>query len=317
MKFSGNKALPILAGLVILSVTVLVVLLSSSKTGQQEIADNPDQRHIGLDGDMPEHTLNKLATDMAEFKDLLKGNKELVSRTTDEYDQLRREIKILKERDRKLTQQLAEDKNHQRASNREKIDVSVIAQQVLDRIKPELKADGPTRLTKAGLAHSYPVNDSTDVAQVSQATRRIRAQNVAQPVVPDKAKDLLPNFMYPPPLGTVGTQAGKSGQGITRQDHEPPPVPVHTIPDMSILDGATTVTHLIGRVPIKGDVTDPAPFKIVLGKENLAANGHTVPGIEGMIMEGYVWGDATLSCVRAYINSASYIFQDGRIVSHR
>jgi cell division protein ZapB len=116
--------------------------------------------------------------------------------------------------------------------------------------------------------------------------------------------------MKKPDIGQGQLIAGPRGKAT-----EDPPTPVYTIPDLSILNDAITVTHLIGRVPIKGDVTDPAPFKIVLGHDNLAANGHHIPGIEGMFMEGHVWGDATLSCVRAYVERASFVFKDGTIVS--
>ena len=35
-----------------------------------------------------------------------------------------------------------------------------------------------------------------------------------------------------------------------------------------------------------GEVRDPMPFKVITGRDNLAANGLTVPGVEGMIWSG-------------------------------
>ncbi|MET0080878.1 MAG: TIGR03752 family integrating conjugative element protein, partial [Candidatus Thiodiazotropha lotti] len=124
-------------------------------------------------------------------------------------------------------------------------------------------------------------------------------------------KGLLPGFLKKPELEKVSLTKATRGR-----KEEDPGTPVYTLPDLSILNEATAVTHMIGRVPIKGDVSDPAPFKVVLGYDNLAANGHNIPGIEGMFMEGHVWGDATLSCVRAYVERASFVFKDGRIVSY-
>lgn len=34
-----------------------------------------------------------------------------------------------------------------------------------------------------------------------------------------------------------------------------------------------TLRTLIGRLPINGTVTDPYPFKVLIGKDNLTANG--------------------------------------------
>ncbi len=50
-------------------------------------------------------------------------------------------------------------------------------------------------------------------------------------------------------------------------------------------------------VPIDGKVTDPYPFKVLIGKDNLTANGIQLPDVEGAIVSGTATGDWTLSCV--------------------
>ncbi|PKM36507.1 MAG: TIGR03752 family integrating conjugative element protein, partial [Gammaproteobacteria bacterium HGW-Gammaproteobacteria-10] len=73
------------------------------------------------------------------------------------------------------------------------------------------------------------------------------------------------------------------------------------------------MTALIGRIPFKGVVEDPFPFKVIVGRDNLAANGIEVPGLDGMVFSGKATGDWTLSCVRGDIVSVTYVFADGTI----
>jgi integrating conjugative element protein (TIGR03752 family) len=90
-------------------------------------------------------------------------------------------------------------------------------------------------------------------------------------------------------------------------------LPVYTVPRNATLIGSTGMTALVGRVPIQGQVRDPMPFKVITGKENLAANGLRIPGIEGMIWSGTAIGDWTLSCVTGKLESVTFVFEDGTI----
>lgn len=308
MKLSGNKVLPVLAGFTVMIVIVIVFYLNDQKSSVKQPTyadvniDTSKPASAQLDGDLPEHTLNKLSTDMMEFKDMLKGNTELVSDSVDEFKQLQREIDILKTRDRQLTKELELEKkrNRQTGDSSGGVDVESLTKTIMDR----LKFDGTSGADPRG---DYQVN--TGVKNGADTMRRVRGVGIVQSE-DGGVQNLLPDFMKKPDLGEVSLSKS------SRRGNEPDPgTPVYTIPDLSILNDATAVTHMIGRVPIKGDVSDPAPFKVVLGHDNLAANGHNIPGIQGMFMEGHVWGDATLSCVRAYVERASFVFTDGRIVS--
>jgi integrating conjugative element protein (TIGR03752 family) len=86
-----------------------------------------------------------------------------------------------------------------------------------------------------------------------------------------------------------------------------------TIAENSTLMGSRVMTALIGRVPIDGTVNDPYPFKVLIGKENLAANGIDLPDVSGAVMTGMATGDWTLSCVRGQIESITFVFDDGTI----
>lgn len=89
--------------------------------------------------------------------------------------------------------------------------------------------------------------------------------------------------------------------------------PVFTVPRNATLLGSTAMTAMLGRVPIRGEVRDPMPFKVLTGSENLAANGYGVPGVAGMVWTGTAIGDWSLSCVSGELHSVTFIFADGSI----
>ncbi len=91
--------------------------------------------------------------------------------------------------------------------------------------------------------------------------------------------------------------------------------PHYTVPRNATLVGSTGMTALIGRIPRDGQVQDPFPFKVIVGADNLAANGIEIPGIDGMIFSGTASGDWALSCVRGSLHSVTYVFTDGTIRS--
>lgn len=92
--------------------------------------------------------------------------------------------------------------------------------------------------------------------------------------------------------------------------------PVYTLPKDATLTDGLALTALIGRIPVEGQTPDPYPVKIYIGRENLLANGHELPEVEGMIFSGLGFGDWNLSCVSARLMSATFIFEDGSIVNH-
>ena len=98
----------------------------------------------------------------------------------------------------------------------------------------------------------------------------------------------------------------------------PAPVrPVYTIPKNATLVGARAFTALIGRVPVGEDarVTDPYFFKVLLARDNLAANGHEIPELAYAVASGEAIGDWTLGCVAGDVTSLTFVFADGRIVT--
>lgn len=107
------------------------------------------------------------------------------------------------------------------------------------------------------------------------------------------------------------TNGSKALTGNNAQ--EGPIDPVYTLPENSTFIGSRAMTALLGRVPIDGKVTDPYPFKVLIGKDNLTANGIDLPDVQGAIVSGTATGDWTLSCVRGSVTSITFVFSDGTV----
>lgn len=90
-------------------------------------------------------------------------------------------------------------------------------------------------------------------------------------------------------------------------------LPVYTLPDAATLVHNATMTPLVGRVPFRGALRDPFRFKLITGATNLASNGHRIPGVANAVWTGYAVGVREQSCVRAYIDTVTFTFQDGRL----
>ncbi|MBD2790289.1 TIGR03752 family integrating conjugative element protein, partial [Xenorhabdus sp. DI] len=106
------------------------------------------------------------------------------------------------------------------------------------------------------------------------------------------------------------TEPALPSNPIQKEENEQP---VYTLPENATLVGSQAMTALLGRVPVNGTVTDPYPFKILIGKDNLTANGIELPEVEGAVVSGSASGDWTLSCVRGQVNSITFVFNDGTV----
>lgn len=102
-------------------------------------------------------------------------------------------------------------------------------------------------------------------------------------------------------------------QKAKQQTADKPDTPVYTVPENATLTGSRAMTALLGRIPADGKVTDPYPFKILIGRENLIANGIELPDLEGAVVSGTATGDWVLSCVRGEVHSMTFVFTDGTV----
>ncbi|MBA2656836.1 MAG: TIGR03752 family integrating conjugative element protein [Tatlockia sp.] len=99
-------------------------------------------------------------------------------------------------------------------------------------------------------------------------------------------------------------------------------IPYYTIPAGSDLGRTTLLSSLIGEVPVEGKLMQPLfPFSAMINRGDLmAANGVPLPSnVSGMKINGYAIGVGSfldsISCVRAYVTSALFVFDDGHFVT--
>ncbi|WP_157939590.1 TIGR03752 family integrating conjugative element protein [Vibrio splendidus] len=119
------------------------------------------------------------------------------------------------------------------------------------------------------------------------------------------------NLILPDQTASPSTQWKESDD-----DHAPQEMPLFSLHPGMVLSDAASMTALMGRVPMDGQVTDPYPFSMIVGADNLMANGVMLPEIQGAIVTGTVTGDWSLSCVRGVVETLSLILEDGRMVNY-
>ncbi|MDX1654087.1 MAG: TIGR03752 family integrating conjugative element protein [Candidatus Competibacteraceae bacterium] len=168
--------------------------------------------------------------------------------------------------------------------------------------------------------------DSPPKAVPESATALVWVQPLERPELAGNGEDGLAGAGNTSPWETLaagesigagtGIGDGRGDAGLSGVGLPSPAVPFYTIPRNATLIGSTAMTALVGRIPVQGTVQDPMPFKIIVGRDNLAANGITIPGIDGIVASGIATGDWTLSCVRGEITSLTFTFQDGTLVTH-
>lgn len=118
-----------------------------------------------------------------------------------------------------------------------------------------------------------------------------------------------------PVMNLLNHQTNKFSSSNNLQDKKHDVIPYYTIPANSTSVQDKLMTALVGRIPVKGVVTDPYPFKIVISDDNLAANGLRIPHLLQMIVSGYCEGDLNLVSVRGWITSLTFVFDDGTVSS--
>ncbi len=311
MNVGMNRLIPIV-GLVTIAIATAVGLRACSR---KEPPPPPDPMTAlpeapAPDADTPADTVRTLS---ARVADLLESTEKL----TEENRTLREEAAALIERQRRIDERIRARVNEALAANRTDADKRIASlTERIDRLA--------TRVGNLSATAQPPAEGTSDLP-VGFGGSGATPIHWVEPLDGPAPKDTLSGFR-PPGLGAVlPNDAGKTGDDLAAlareraaslgEDALAEPEPVYTIPANATLFGATALTAMIGRIPIGGQVQDPVPFKALVGADNLAANGHEIPGLLGMVVSGYAVGDWTLSCVSGRVTSATFVFEDGRIVT--
>ncbi|EEY09783.1 hypothetical protein COI_1592 [Mannheimia haemolytica serotype A2 str. OVINE] len=340
----ANKALFVILGIVFTLVGGIVyALFGRSETApqptQQEILDisikdlTPEQvRAMGIQGDTPIDTLRTLVT-------TVKSNERRMDELIDENRQLKQKEDLVNGRisdavnneTRKLQEQIADLKMQlfdmathvnnkstaQESTPQAEAQPSMTTNKGFGTAGDKLPIGGAS-MPNVDIGGMYWVEPSDQIG-LDAGGKAVSGNTLATKfgfpndfkggqTTGNTEKKGLPFFpetdVVTGSQGTTGNSRGKNQ--IT---------PVYTVPSNSTFLDSVAMTGLIGRIPIDNKVSDAYPFKVLIGRENLIANGIELPDVEGAIVSGTATGDWTLSCVRGDVKSMTFVFNDGRIVS--
>ncbi len=309
---TSNRLLPILGGVVVL-LFAFVTLKSCTGEDGNDVVLGSVPTAPAPDADTPADTIKTLTANVAAMTSevaalrqdnagLRKENQALVANRTQIEEnvatRLRREL---------LSSRHDED-------NRARIDSGVLASLTnrVDRLAGSL-----AQVQNAGAGRDIPVGLGLDgVAPPAGAAPSLVWVEPLDATTATQSETGLLDRAGQTAGGYLDGARTRTGEVVThaqdrveaRQDR-----PVYTVPRNATLIGSTSMTALVGRIPIQGQVRDPMPFKVITGADNLAANGLTVPGVQGMVWSGTAVGDWTLSCVTGRLESVTFVFDDGTI----
>ena len=309
---TSNRLLPLLVGIVML-LTVFVTVKSCSEGGNNAYVLNAVPQAPKPDADTPADTIKTLTAN--------------VSAMTTEVRSLRRDNAALKQESQSLLKDRSQIENTvlsrlkkimqaKDRENNQSTDTSIMTELTarVDALTQSL-SDTQRYPEKSSDSSDIPIGLGLDGlnSPLPAAELLVWVEPLEKTVQPSDDGNLLSR------LGRSTQNALASAQPQGKQLLNSgakalnTPIPVYTVPRNATLIGSVAMTALVGRVPVQGQVRDPMPFKVIVGKDNLAANGLTIPGIQGMVWSGTAIGDWTLSCVSGQLESVTFVFDDGTI----
>jgi integrating conjugative element protein (TIGR03752 family) len=283
-------------------------------------------RALGVEGDTPEDTLRTLIGRLNDVRErqktldkqnaeLLKENEQLRKRGTNVSGQVDEAVQGLRKEYDKRQQQLQDEQT------------SLLAK--VQALSEQLKMTGSDSAgSKQGTDSDIPLGLGLDGLGGRTSGSAILGDDGLLWVAPGDQKAIDPreaasgqvspqfptSFLDNNPLTRQKAAYEQQVKGHTSEKGaQENAEPVYTLPENSTLVGSRAMTALLGRIPVNGTVTDPYPFKVLIGKDNLTANGIELPDVEGAIVSGSASGDWTLSCVRGQVNSITFVFSDGTV----
>ncbi|MBD2812827.1 TIGR03752 family integrating conjugative element protein, partial [Xenorhabdus sp. Vera] len=267
---------------------------------------------LGVGGDTPEDTLRTLVGTLnnvrAEQKrlgqqnaDILKENDQLKNQRHDVAGQIDAAVAAIRQGDEQRRRELQDEQQGLLAQ------IDLLTERL--NSTPLSAPDSPIPPGSGSIP--YSVNAGTGQNELIWITPA--DEKPADMQIPGNGKATA---QFPASFLSEQSAAGQnkpqslSLQNLSKEENDKP---VYTLPENATLVGSQAMTALLGRVPVNGTVTDPYPFKILIGKDNLTANGIELPEVEGAVVSGSASGDWTLSCVRGQVNSITVVFQDGTV----
>ncbi|MBC2659075.1 TIGR03752 family integrating conjugative element protein [Pseudomonas sp. MSSRFD41] len=313
-------------------VFAVVMFFTATKKGQVDHQENNvvaigsgEAQKLGVDGDTPGDTLRTVVT---ESKELRKQVADLLKINNDQKSQNEELQKQLKDMDSKVESRLDNAKKELQDEVQNK------SQGLIDSLQTQLNnlsnqpnatgGDLPIGFgVQPGDGKGFEQSPTTKDGLVWIEPRDATAVDANGKPLPLGSSQAASGFNFPTSFGPAANRGQNAleqiDQGLRpgnqQVDRETRKFvrKTYTLPQNSTLMGSVAMSALIGRVPIDGTVNDPFPFKILIGPDNLTANGIELSNVAGAVATGTASGDWTLSCVRGQIRSLTFVFNDGTV----
>lgn len=278
-------------------------------TPEEAVRLTPDEANaLGIEGDTPRDTVATLVAQVRQLRTELQTALSDNTTQREENQRLRQREGAIDQRIQSALEsernQLQQDRQQVSSERQQTQGLLQQLQQRLDGIGKDNAADLPVGL---GLEPGDSLAGDT-LRWVEPEDRRDdgkqRSGNTASFSFPTS---------FAPAQKTLETTASSAVDASRRAAGVPETTSVYTVPTNATLMGSISMTALIGRVPVDGTVSDPYPFKVLIGRDNLTANGIDISDVAGAVVSGTASGDWTLSCVRGQIRSITFVFEDGTI----
>ncbi|OWJ93179.1 integrating conjugative element protein [Pseudomonas sp. A46] len=268
-----------------------------------------EAKALGIEGDTPRDTVATLVAQVRQLRT------ELQTALSDNKSQ-REENARLRQRenaiDRRIQSALESERNQLRQDREHVATERQQTQSLLQELQQRLEGMGGDQDGQADL----PVGLGLEPGDSAEALRWVEpddARDEGNRRTSDNPGGVTFPTRFGPAQKTLETAASAAVDTGRRVAGGPDTQAVYTVPTNATLMGSIAMTALIGRVPVDGTVNDPYPFKVLIGPDNLTANGIDIPDVAGAVVSGTASGDWTLSCVRGQVRSVTFVFQDGTI----
>ena len=306
---TSNRLLPLLAGAVVL-ILAFVTLKSCERDTESPVVMDAVPQAPAPDADSPADTIKTLTANVAamtaEVQALRKDNAQL---RKENQELLANRHQIEENVATRLRRELLSREKDKEA--RDRIDSGVLSS-LTARVDALSQAISGNRSAPVG--QDIPVGLGLEGVGASGVPTEglVWIDPLDAPTADDPSQSS--NSLLRRAGRSTGRLLNSAGEGMRHLAMKVDSIhPVYTVPRNATLIGSTAMTALVGRVPVQGQVRHPMPFKVITGADNLAANGLTVPGVQGMVWSGTAIGDWTLSCVTGRLDSVTFVFEDGTI----
>ncbi|WP_446027554.1 TIGR03752 family integrating conjugative element protein [Lelliottia amnigena] len=311
----SNRLLKWLVVPAVLLVLVVGIKLTSNRA--PEATDTgprltPEQMKVlGIEGDTPSDTVATLVGQVKQLRAELKSVRgEDTQQQSEESERWRQRESALDQRIQNALDAERKRQQEERASLDDEM------RQTAERLQALQQRSDKTDSAQSELPVGLGLEDG-DGKQLDGSLRWVEPDDTRPSAGPNGRSDTHSDTAFQGRFGPAQTALTQPGKTVrhTAQDLDEKDLlkPVYTVPSNSTLMGSIAMTALIGRVPVDGIVNDPFPFKVLIGPDNLTANGIDLPEVAGAVVSGTASGDWTLSCVRASIRTITFVFRDGTV----